>query len=200
VIVVTLRAHETAFGISHVLREHLPKVHIVTAETITGGSLQTCLLADDVLGNGRLIVLDCDLVFRSTQFVNAVNAMNGRCDDAQGVLLSFSSQEPRFSYAEASHGRVIRTAEKQVISDHALGGAYAFANAADFVKLASEIVKTNARVANGEFYISEVYNRFIGKGALINLTQVDDYWSLGTPEEFEFCRHSLQFSEFLKFL
>jgi dTDP-glucose pyrophosphorylase len=83
--------------------------------------------------------------------------------------------------------RVVRTAEKQPISDHALIGAYGFGSARTFFAAAHEIVLRNERTGNGEFYVSSVYNHLLRQGRAIRLVDADRYWSMGTPEELRAC-------------
>jgi dTDP-glucose pyrophosphorylase len=178
-VFVVLRRHETQFGISAVLRGIAPDAAIAVAEAQTGGSAQTCLLARDLVPGGRLLVLDCDLAFRARAFAAQVNRLRG----GGGALLAFPSSDARYSYAELDGDRVIRTAEKQVISGHALAGAYAFGDAAAFFELADAMVAEEARVANGEFYTSDLFNRLIRRGEIVRCAAAEEYWSFGTPEE-----------------
>lgn len=73
--------------------------------------------------------MDCDLEFRSKAYIEEIKRIlktpitqvNG------GMVVSFESNLPKYSYAEInSKGLVVRTAEKEVISNHALCGAYFF--------------------------------------------------------------------------
>ena len=187
-VLVVLREHVEAFRIDEVLGEHIPSAHIAVAETLTGGSLETCLLARDAVARGGgmnkpVIVLDGDLVFRSQPFVDEIRNMRDGAEAADGALLSFRASDPRYSYAEVLDGRVLRTAEKVAISDRALVGAYAFRRAETFFSIADEIVADNERVANGEFYCSNAYNRLIRRGGRVALADIEAYWSMGTPEE-----------------
>lgn len=58
-----------------------------------------------------------------------------------GALVSFESNEPRYSYAALGEdGFVTRTAEKEVISNHALCGAYFFSTGRRFKQIAHHIL------------------------------------------------------------
>jgi dTDP-glucose pyrophosphorylase len=192
VVFVVLRQHETMFGLSSVLRGLAPQATVAVAEAPTGGSVQTCLLAEPLVRGGKLIVLDCDLAFRSSAFVNTVNRLQ-----SGGAVLSFRSSDPRYSYAELRGGAVTRTAEKQVISPHALAGAYAFGDAATFFALAGDMVRDEARVANGEYYTSDIFNRLIRRGETVGLAEAEAYWSFGTPPELAGCLSDRAFLPFL---
>ncbi len=201
-VLVVLRDHVDRFAIDHRLRAHLPGALVAIVERPTGGSLETCVLArDSVAAAGLLdepvVVLDCDLAFRASAFAASVLRMSDSAGGPDGVLLSFRSDDPRYSYAEITDGRAIRTAEKTVISNHALAGAYGFASMSRFFALAHAIIAGNLRVANGEFYTSSVYNRLIADGGSVVLSDAEQYWSMGTPDELA---ASLSDPEFLPFL
>ncbi len=200
-ILVVLREHVERFSIDSVLGAHIPKARFAVAEALTGGSLETCMLAQDAIGGAGnldkpIVALDCDLAFRSTSFAEALTSLQ-QPEAPDGALLSFRSTIPRYSFAEVVDGWVRRTAEKEAISDRALVGAYGFRRASTFFDIAREIIADNARVGNGEFYISAAYNRLISRGGRVALTDVDDYWSFGTPEELA---SSLAATAFLPFL
>ncbi len=199
-IFVMLREHAEKFNAEAILAANLRHAVFVLLDRPTGGSLETSLAAEGIIPRGEqnLVVLDCDLVFASAAFCAAVAGLSATPDCNAGVLLSFPSTDPRYSYAQAQSGRVIRTAEKDVISTDALAGAYAFAAARTFFDMAKEIVTNNQRVADGEFYTSAVYNKLIARGAIVKLTRAEAYWSLGTPEELAATSASPDFEPFLE--
>src|SRR5207237_751086 len=127
--------------------------------------------------------LDCDLTFAAHAYVERLRAMAAGTDDTAGLLLSFRSRAPQYSYALIENGRVLRTAEKEAISDRALTGAYGFGEAAQFFAAARNIVERNLRTGNGEYYVSSVYNALIAAGGTVRIADVERVWSVGTPEE-----------------
>jgi dTDP-glucose pyrophosphorylase len=145
---------------------------------LTGGALETCLAADALVANrlAPLVVMDCDLTFAADAYCRCLAAMA----DTAGLLLSFRSSAQRYSYAEVEDGRVVRTAEKDPISDHALIGAYGFASADLFFRVARSIVSRDLRVGDGEFYVSSAFNALIAEGLTVRLEDADAYWSFGT--------------------
>lgn len=181
VICVVQAAHDRGHDLSSRLREALPNVAVAIVPALTGGALETCLAAEALVAHpaAPLVVMDCDLTFRAASYA----ARLGEMRDAAGLLLSFRSRAPRYSYAAMQDGRVVRTAEKEPISDHALIGAYGFASAELFFRIARSIVARNQRVGSGEFYVSAAFNDLIADGQTVRLEDADDYWSFGTPEE-----------------
>jgi dTDP-glucose pyrophosphorylase len=200
-VIVVLREHVDEFGIDAILQEQVPRANICIAESPTAGSLETCMLAHDaVTANGGsdapLVVLDSDLAFRSDAFIRDLTTL--AAERIEGALLSFPASDARYSFAEVKDGWVTRTAEKDPISNHALVGAYGFARASQFFEIGQEIIASNARVANGEFYTSAAYNILIARGGRVRLSDIEGYWSMGTPDELSASLADPGFSVFLE--
>jgi dTDP-glucose pyrophosphorylase len=184
-VCVILGEHQDQFSLADILRDAEPRVRIATVPQVTGGALETCLAAEPLVtarSNG-LIVLDCDLTFSAANYFLTMSRMDAGTDDSAGLLLSFRSRMTQFSYAACEGDLVIRTAEKQAISDRALTGAYGFGQAACFFAAARHIVEQNILTGNGEYYVSSVYNHLIDSGGKVMISDADRIWSIGTPEE-----------------
>jgi hypothetical protein len=152
----------------------------------TRGAVETCLLAQSAIDmNDAVVVMDCDLEFRSKDFNRAIaEILTKPVNNTEGgLLVSFDATEPRYSYAEIdSNNVVIRTAEKEVISRHALCGAYFFSKAESFLYAANRLLN-EVNFDKPEFYVSLLYNYLIQRGETIKLVKLDEYFSYGTPEE-----------------
>lgn len=161
-----------------------PEARIFPVLQTTRGAVETCLMAEPAVDlSEAVLVLDCDLEFRSAGFNRLVEqSLSAEPESAGGgVLVSFDSDNPRFSYAVVdSANTVVKTAEKQVISNHAIAGAYFFAHAAAFLRSAKELT---SRPTAQEFYVSLLYNLMIDRGEVVLLAKTDMYRSFGTPEE-----------------
>lgn len=168
------------------LKEVCPTANIFSVKQTTRGAVETCLKAESAIaGEDAVLVMDCDLEFKSTglvQFIRSVlelpvQKVNG------GALVSFESQDPRYSYAQVdADNRVLRTAEKEVISTHALCGAYFFSTARDFLSAAHRLLDEPV-FTKPEFYVSLLYNYLLQDGQLVRLFSLEEYYSYGTPEE-----------------
>jgi NDP-sugar pyrophosphorylase family protein len=97
-------------------------------------------------------------------------------------IMTFPANEPRWSYSLEENGRVVRVAEKQVISDKATVGLYYFAKGKYFVKAAHEMILKNIRV-NNEFYVCPTFNELVDEITVRNF-DVRQMYGLGTPEDF----------------
>jgi hypothetical protein len=77
---------------------------------------------------------------------------------------------------------VKRTAEKEVISSHALCGAYFFSSANGFLKAAHQLMNEPVFI-KPEYYVSLLYNYLLANGEIVRLATMEEYYSYGTPEE-----------------
>ena len=159
-------------------------VRFVAVEKLTQGASCTALAAHELINNDDMVVFaDSDNFFDNTAFRNFIeDAKNRKLD---GSLLTFNTQEPCFSFAETDdNGFVIRTAEKDPISNHAITGVYLFAHGRDFVKCAINMMIYGDRAKN-EYYMSNVYNWAIKAGLKIGVfdIQKSDWACVGTPQQ-----------------
>ena len=156
--------------------------NLIQIDHLTRGSLETVMYAEKFIDdNDIVIVLDCDLVFKSDDLYNIIDRIDEE-EDIDGFLLSFNSDRQRYSYADIDENNIVkRTAEKNQISNNALAGVYGFSNGAKFKKYANEILARKSDY--NEYYVSAVYNYMIDDGARIILSYLDEYASIGTSEE-----------------
>lgn len=181
-ICIVLQEHESGFGLCDRIKEiygHKVPLQFHILDTVTRGQAETVLLAKHLFDMEKpLLIYNIDTYFHSNKLTDALNRT-----DHDGVLGAFHSAESRFSYARTGiDGYVTETAEKVVISDHALTGLYHFSRCADFVDTAQYHIDNNIRV-NNEFYIAPMYNYLIAKGRKFIIDDAVQHHILGTPEE-----------------
>lgn len=172
--------------IDELLKAVCPTANIFSVKQTTRGAVETCLKAESAIAEeDAVLVMDCDLEFKSTglvQFISSVLGMPVK-DINGGALVSFESQDPRYSYAQVdADNRVLRTAEKEVISNHALCGAYFFSTGRDFLAAAHRLLNEPV-FTKPEFYVSLLYNYLLQDGQTVRLFPLEEYYSYGTPEE-----------------
>ncbi len=181
---IVRQEHIDEYGIDKGIREILPDAMIYSVEKTTRGAVETCLMAEaGIVDDDAVVVMDCDLEFRSEAYRRIIEEALNNEDATGGALVSFDSNEPKYSYAELDeNGNVIRTAEKEVISNHALCGAYFFASGKEFKEVAHRLLNEPVML-KPEFYVSLLYNYLLAKGDTVKLATMEDYRSYGTPEE-----------------
>ncbi len=109
-------------------------------------------------------------------------------DECDGYLEVFEGDGEHWSFIlPDSEGNVIKTTEKQRISNLCSDGLYFFNKKSIFEKVYLEALEGNQTV-NNEYYIAPLYNNLIENGysikyELIELSEID---FCGIPEEYEF--------------
>ena len=178
--------HIIKYGIDKNIKAFLPEANVFSVMKTTRGAVETCLIAESAIDNDdAIIVMDCDLEFRSSKFIQIIKKTLSKpsCEVNGGALVSFESNQPKYSYAEVGEdGLVKRTAEKEVISNHALCGAYFFSTGKRFKEIAHKLLN-EANFKKPEFYVSLLYNYMLEDGETVEIAPIEEYYSYGTPEE-----------------
>ena len=183
---IVRQEHINKYAIDKGIKSFLPEANIFSVLRTTRGAVETCLMAESAIADDdAVIVMDCDLEFRSKEFIRIIKEilfMPAEMADG-GALVSFESSEPRYSYAELGpDGFVVRTAEKEVISNHALCGAYFFSTGKRFKQIAHQLLD-EPEFKKPEYYVSLLYNYLLADGEKVRLATMEEYYSYGTPEE-----------------
>jgi len=183
---IVRQEHIDKYAIDKKIKELLPNANIFSVLKTTRGAVETCLIARDAIDkNDAIVVMDCDLEFRSKAYIAEITEILSKPIENVngGMLVSFDANEPRYSFAEIDKNNVvIRTAEKEVISNHALCGAYFFSKAESFL-YAADLLLNESNFNKPEFYVSLLYNYLLKRGEIIKLAKMEEYYSYGTPEE-----------------
>jgi RpiB/LacA/LacB family sugar-phosphate isomerase len=186
-VFVVRKEHVYNFGMDSILRNKFGEnIKIVETDKITSGTVASCLLAKDFINNEQqLVIYTLDVHFQNQFSINAVDK------ESDGFILTFKANNPAYSYAELdAAGLVLRTAEKEVISENAAVGIYYFKEGSTFVKYAEEMIDKNLRT-NNEFYVCPLYNLMIKNGLKITTAQVDKMYLMGTPNELNFFKNNV---------
>lgn len=189
---VVLKKHMDEFGIDGKIRGCFPDAQIKALPELLPGPVYTALEGvHDLMDDAPVIINDCDHMFCCQRFNEL---MNGASFPYDGMLLTFESDRPQYSYVRYDgSGRIIDTVEKQVVSSHAICGAYTFRSAALFREAASEYIQQGS---DGEKFMSGVYSVLCGRGMKLTDYLLDFHVEFGTPEEYESAKDSDYFSFF----
>ena len=183
---IVRQEHIDKYAIDERIKSFLPEANIFSVLKTTGGAAETCLMAESAIADeDAIIVMDCDLEFRSKEFIQIIKAIISEPAEISngGALVSFESNQPKYSYAELDEdGLVKRTVEKEVVSNHALCGAYFFNTGKEFKAIAHRLLD-EPEFNKSEYYVSLLYNYMLEKGEKVYLAPMEEYYSYGTPEE-----------------
>lgn len=187
-----LQEHVDKYSIDEAIKNHFPDAIIHVIPEVLNGAVLTSIEGTKEI-HDRLPILfnDCDHLFRSSEFNSFCRDVNSAEIDA--ALLTFSSSEDKYSYVQIdSSYNVVKTAEKKVISNDAICGAYYFKNVTLFTEAANKYLK---QCDYQEYYMSGIYNILAYEGKIIKKFETDFHVPYGTPEEYEMAKSSERFDD-----
>lgn len=184
-IFVVRKDTDDEYKLADQIKEILPDAQIKILDHNTRGAVETCMVAEEFIDPDLpLVIMDCDIAFDASNYFQLIKEAIDQ-DHYDGLLLSFDSDLPRYSYAETDEKNVvIRTAEKVVISNNALMGAYFFTHASSFLDAAHQLLSSEISETMKEYYVSLIYNILIDDQKQIGLAK-GIFYCFGTPEELQ---------------
>lgn len=183
-IFVIRKEHNLKFNLAEQIKRQLPQAKVSILDHDTGGAVETCLIAGNLIDDRLPITIaDCDIYFESKSYFQDI-ACAEKKSTPDGILLTFTSDDPRYSYVELDKsGNVLRTAEKNVISSHAILGGYFFRSGKLFKTLAQTFIASGLPDTLKEYYVSHLFNILINQGGCVEIANIDKKYIFGTPEE-----------------
>ncbi len=184
-IFICQKKHYDTYDLYNVLRNSTNgHFEVVKLDGITGGAACTILTASKHIDNeDELLIANSDQIvdIDINRFLEAA-----RTSGNEGLIMTFESSHPKWSYARIDKGLVVEVAEKKVISKNATVGIYYFRKGKDFVESASSMIVKNI-LFNSEFYVCPTYNELILKGKRIGIYPINmaDMHGMGTPDDLE---------------
>ena len=174
------KEHVDEFNIDEILKHTFgDNIHITIIDYTTEGALCTCLLVEEHINNDNpLIIFTPDCYFEPQFDVKNID------EKYDGMVVTFESDSPAHSYVVLDGDYVTEAAEKEVISNNAVGGLYYYKEGSDFVKYAHQLIDDDNRTKN-EFYICPVFNYLIKDGGKIGIDKNTKHLILGTPKDLE---------------
>lgn len=180
IICVVLKEHVVEHNIVTQISHFFPEAKFVILDDITDGALDTAMCGLQLIDNDLPVIFnDCDQAFEIKNLGHYIKDMVPN-SDVMAYLCNFESDSPAYSYALYKNEILIKTAEKKVISNFAISGAYIFANKNVLI----ENYQLYKRSCNyNELFISGIYNVLCDKGCIVKGILLDAHLSFGTPEE-----------------
>lgn len=191
---IVLKEHVEKYNIDKEIKKHFPKADIVIISDVLNGAVLSCMEGiKNINDNNPIIFNDCDHYFKSSQFSDFLNSK--MIDSVDGALLTFEANDKKYSYLGLDNeGNVIKTVEKQVISNNAICGAYYVKNKQVF----NDNVKEYLNNCNyQEYFMSGIYNIMIKNKLIIKNFRVDFHISFGTPDEYQIAKYREEFKEII---
>jgi dTDP-glucose pyrophosphorylase len=177
IAITTTRHFESTFAISELARDTLSRLglrvdlKIVQVEATPPGPAASVYAARACFrGSQEAVVVNCD------QFVQFEFPSEGSKWDAFVPL--YVNSTGRSSYAEISDGRIMRIAEKQLVSHYASAGVYGFASGDLLADVLDKSLSGEPHYA-GEFYVGPAINDIVGVGGIVLPVSVLAKYDLG---------------------
>lgn len=169
-----------AFIEAEVLRLGIQDYRLVTLSEETLGQADTVYRGIQDLADEPLFIFNIDSKLENFE----KPSWYLECD---GYLEVFKGEGDHWSFAVPGEGnRVIRTTEKERVSELCSNGLYYFRSSQQFNRLVESAIQDQYLV-NNELYIAPLYNRMIANGADIRyqLVELDQINFCGVPAEYE---------------
>lgn len=163
------------------LKEMDPNSIEIRLSLSTRGAVETCLFAEEYIDNDEpLIITNCDQItdWDPKEFKRFLSD-----DKMDGVVVTYTSENPKNSFAVVENGIVTKLVEKNPVTDIALIGLHYWKKGSDFIDSAKTLLENFEENGRPECYISESYNYLIEEKKIIKNYHIpiNQYISLGTP-------------------
>lgn len=147
---------------------------VVVLENETVGQAATVYKVSSTVNKAHeLVIHNCDTALNFDGIPSYVQSA--------GLMLLFNSNLSHFSYALMDDvGNVVKTAEKQVISNFASTGTYYFEDIKTF-----RTYYTKSSFGPGEHFVAPIYNAMISDNLKVGGLLVQNVFPLGTPSDLE---------------
>jgi beta-phosphoglucomutase-like phosphatase (HAD superfamily)/dTDP-glucose pyrophosphorylase len=181
-IFIAKTEHIEKFNLQEHIGEFCKDFTIIAQDHKLDGAALSALLAKDLINNDSHLV-----IANSDQYVrwNSEKELNSWIQSGiDGSMLTFSSNEDKWSYAEIKDYFVKWVHEKKVVGKEATCGIYYWKSGSDFVKYAETMIEKGIKT-NNEFYVAPVYNQAIEDGKIISYLRAKEMRGLGTPNDLE---------------
>ena len=186
-IIAVVRKEDIKFHqIDEKLHEIFPNIKILIDENPQGAVNTTLVARDYIETDDPLLIMDCDLYFRSKQYERIIIEHQ----DIDGAIPVFIANGDKWSFSTFGNDHIIRevTEKKRVVrknlNTYANIGFYFFSKGKEFVYYSDTII-AKKRTQRGEYYISLVIDEMVKAGRKILAVACDEVSNFGTPEDLQ---------------
>lgn len=160
-------------------KEFTPNTCDIIRHTIKGYTEGSASTAYEVIKHMRhqaWLIMDCDAVIKTNPLI---------LENSGIVVERKKTIDPRASYSKIVDGKIVATAEKQVISQNRNVGMYFWQSGYLFCECYEYAQKHELKV-NNEYYISPLYNIAINEmQEIVNPLWANEFYPIGTPNDYE---------------
>ena len=161
------------------------EIHQKTIDYLTDGPARTVSLVAELLDlDSPLVIANSDQLVAYPVPTDYQMLREGY----DGIVWCMQDNDPKWSYVETNNEQLItNVVEKEVISNLATVGIYAYGKARYFFE-AFDLMVSNEDTVNNEYYVAPTYNYLLGKQRILarDLGEVSNVvFGLGIPEDYE---------------
>lgn len=173
-----MQEHIDKFKIDKKLKKIFGNEITIVIDKMLKGAIPGVLCIDNVMNEkDSFVSIDCDAVFEGDKFIQAIEKKDPDC-----AVPVFNATEDKFSFAKVDKNmNITQTAEKLVISNWAIHGAYYFRSWKQFKEFAEEKMRKQDTDGKNEYYIAPLINEYIKKNMKV-IAVPTKLESMGTPE------------------
>ena len=180
-LIFVLRDFEQLNELKKLIASYFPKGRQLIIPDFTCGALMSSMAGASLITNFReAIVVDLVDILFSSDF-EPETIFNGD-KNISGIIPYFRSDNHKYSYLKLSKNQnVLRTQEKEVISNNASAGVYFFRDTHSFLKaLSYSLVHKETLSYNNLLYLCPSFNGLIKRSGVVKAVEVDDVRDIST--------------------
>lgn len=151
----------------------------------TSGQAETVYrCCKDIPNSEELLIFNIDTFHLNFKKIDFNSSKYGDCC---GVLEVFEDNGKNWSFALVKDDLVLKTSEKQPISNLASNGLYYFRSVSLYKKAYKKYFSSGKGLVNGERYIAPLYNHLIDSEGPVRIKKIEkrDLVFCGTPDEYK---------------
>jgi len=180
-LIFVLRDFEQLNVLKKLIASYFPKGRQVIIPDLTCGALMSSLAGTALITNfGEAIAVDLVDILFSSDF--EPETIFNADKNISGIIPYFRSDNHKYSYLKLSENQdVLRTREKNIISDKASAGVYFFRNIHYFLKALSYSLEHKRTLAfKNLLYLCPSFNGLIKGSGVVKAVEVDDVRDIST--------------------
>lgn len=191
-IFICQRDHYEAYQLDDLFGRISNRYEKILVDEVTEGPAASVLLAKEWINNEEPMMTACSDDYVDID-IDAFLAFASE-HDSKGTVMTYLGNELEGSSAIINKdGLITEVAEKKIIGPQTTVGIYYFDKGRYYVKAAKQMIRNDHR-ANGEFYVSPVYNELIAQNDPITSNEIpaSAMHTMGTPEGLRIFQRKLQ--------
>lgn len=174
-LIFILRDIEQSKTFKDYINKFFPESKIVTIPDITRGALMTIISGLSLIKNfEEPIIIDLiDIVYKVKDYKSIESTLQK--SNSSAIIPYFKSDNNKYSYLVIDKSnKVIKTKEKDVISDNASAGTYIYKNISTLLSSINYSIKNEEKITyNNLIFVCPSVNGLIEKGKLVKPIEVD---------------------------